>query len=163
MRSGDPRGHSLADKLNRDVVAVARHARNATVDVGLDTFATQDFGDRRRNIFVFACDQAWREFNDGYLASEAPVDLCKLQADIAAAQDDQMRRQKIDVHHRAVCEVANLIESGNGRRQGSSTDIDENPRGLQVLISDPDRMRAGKSGVPFVERAPLEVFQRLLN
>src|SRR5690349_6142759 len=45
MRSGDPRSHAVAGNLNCNVIPVARYARNAAVDVGLDPFAAQDIGD----------------------------------------------------------------------------------------------------------------------
>ena len=45
MRASDARGHSVAGDLDRDVVALACHAGNAAVNVGLDALAAQDVGD----------------------------------------------------------------------------------------------------------------------
>ena len=77
----------------------------------VDAFALQDFLDGRRHIFILALNQARPHLDDRDLASESPEHLPELQPDIAAAHDDQMLGKKIDVHHRAVGEVFDLLES----------------------------------------------------
>src|ERR1051326_6687529 len=64
-------------------------------------------------------------FYDGDLAAEAPVHLAEFEADVAAADDEQVRRQEIHVHHAAVGEVGDLVEAGHIGDDGSSADIDE--------------------------------------
>ena len=59
------------------------------------------------------CDQARPHLDDGDFASESPEHLPELQPDIAAAHDDQVPGKKINVHHRAVGEVLDLIEAGH--------------------------------------------------
>src|SRR5262249_11275916 len=163
VRSADPRVHFAADDISRDGVAVACHPLNLAADVGLDTFAVQDIGDGLANVFVLACNQVRRALDYGYFAAETSIDLREFKADIAAAQNDEMRRQEVHVQDRAVGEVANIIKSGNGRRQRASSDVDEYPIGLQDFVGDLDRMRASKSGMAFENRAALEIFQPALD
>ena len=65
----------------------------------LDAFVFEYFPNGVRHILVFASDQAIATFDDGHPAAKSPVHLPEFQPDIAAADDDQMHRQKIDFHH----------------------------------------------------------------
>src|SRR5262249_24951817 len=58
-------------------------------------------------------DQARSEFDHGHLAAETAIHLSKLKADVAAPEDNEMRGKKIDIHHRAVGQVRNLVEAGD--------------------------------------------------
>ena len=122
--------------MHRDAVALSCHAHHPAVDVYLDVFVSQDLRDRRRDIFIFARDEMRREFDHGYLAAETAINLRKLKPDIAAAENDQVRREEIHVHDRAVGEIVDLIKTWNRRRQCSSSDIDEYSLGFQDLTSD---------------------------
>ena len=126
----------IADNLHRDAVALSCHTHHPAVDVDLDAFALQDVCDRQGDIFIFPGDKMRRELNDGYLAAEAAINLRKLKSDIAAAENDQMRREEVHVHNRAVGEIVDLIKTRNGRRQRPPSDIDEYPLGLQDLAFD---------------------------
>src|SRR5690242_10846633 len=73
-------------------------------------------------------------FYDGDLAAEAPVHLAEFEADVAAADDEQVRRQEIHVHHAAVGEVRDLVEAGHVGDDGPSADIDVDARGGENLV-----------------------------
>ena len=49
--------------------------------------------------------------DDRHLAAEAAEDLRELQTDVAAADDDQVRRHEIDLQHAAVGEIGDLVEA----------------------------------------------------
>src|SRR5215470_7615432 len=87
--------------LNRhsDVVALFCHGDNFAVDANVDIFILQDFGNSARDILVLARYQMWSELDHRDFASEAAIDLRKFEADIAPPEHDEMRRQKIHVHH----------------------------------------------------------------
>ena len=53
--------------------------------------AFEDVGDRGRDVLVLARDQARRHLDDRDLAAEAAEHLREFEADVAAADDDQMR------------------------------------------------------------------------
>ena len=58
------------------------------IQADVDVFASEDFQNGRRYIFVFPLNQARAHLHDGNLASESPEHLPELQPDIAAAYDD---------------------------------------------------------------------------
>ena len=109
-----------------------------------------DVLDRGGNIFVFARNQPRVSLQDGDFAAEAAVHLPKLQADVAAADDDEMLGQKIDLHHRGVCEIADLIETRHGRNDGTAADVDEDLIGSEAVLADCDHMRRLETRLPFV-------------
>ena len=49
------------------------------------------------DTLVLALDQARSLLDDGHLAAEAAVHLRKLEADVTAADDDEMTRQDIEI------------------------------------------------------------------
>ena len=59
-----------------------------------DAFGLEDLAHRLRDVLVFAADQPRRLLDDRHLGAEAAVHLRELEADVAAADDDQMPRQR---------------------------------------------------------------------
>src|SRR5216684_5031031 len=110
MGTDDLRASSSFLHRHRDVVALFCHSDNFAVDADVDIFTLEDFGNSARDILVLARDQVRRELDDGDFASEAAIGLRKFEADIAPPEHDQMRGQKIHVHHRAVGQIRDLVE-----------------------------------------------------
>ena len=92
----------------------------------------QDILDRRGDIFVFAMHQARPHFENRHLAAKAPEHLPELQADIAAAHNDQVLRQEVHLHHGTVGEIRHLIESGHFRHDRASAHVDKDPVGARA-------------------------------
>src|SRR3974390_1373358 len=136
---------------------------NLAAEVCFDAFAVQDVHNCAGNVFVLARNEVRRELDHGYLAAETSIDLCEFKPDVAAAKNDQMRRKKIHIHHRAVGEVADFIDPGDRRRQCATSDIDKYPPGFEDLAGNLDRMWSGKSRMVLINRAALEIFKPLLN
>jgi hypothetical protein len=84
----DLRGSSVADNVNRDVVALSSHPHNLAIDVCLDPFAVQDFANCQGNVFVLARNEMRRELNHRYFAAKTPIDLREFKAYVAAAEND---------------------------------------------------------------------------
>ena len=76
-----------------------------------DAFAFEHRLDRGRHLLVLAGDDARRHLDDGDAAAEAPVHLRELEADVAAADDDQVLGQEIDVHHARAGEERNVADA----------------------------------------------------
>ena len=151
--AADGQQHMRADDLGRalgavdadgDLVAALGEADALGVQADIDAFALEDLLDRGGDILVFARDQARRHFDDRDLAAEAAEHLGEFEADIAAADDHQMPRQEIDLHHRAVGEEGDLVEPGHVGHDGPSADIDEDPLGAQPLRRRPRPRAATK-------------------
>src|ERR1700722_13120449 len=94
----------------------------------VDAFALKYRAHRGGDIFVFAINQARLHFNDGDFTAKTPVHLAEFKAYVAASYDHQMLRKKVDLHHRAIVKVFDLIKPGHGRRLSASPNIDEYTR-----------------------------------
>src|SRR5262249_9171102 len=128
-----------------------------TVEVQVDPFLAEEIGDRLRDVLVLPRDQARPELDQGHLAAEAAIHLGEFESDVAAAQDDEMWRKKIDVHHRAVGEIRDLIEAGNRGDYRACADIDKDAIGSELCTIHCYFLFRGKAGVARVYRA---TFQR---
>src|SRR5262249_49718926 len=80
---------------------------------------------RTRVVLVLMENEPRRHFDDRYLAAKAAVHLAEFEADIAAADNDEMVRQKIGVHHRGIRQVGHFVYAGQWRHQRPTADIDK--------------------------------------
>ena len=86
-------GHALAPALHRNAFGI---------ETDLNPLLLQNLADRVGDVGVFAADQPLALFNDGDAAAEAAIHLTELQTNIAAANDDEMLGQEVDMHHATV-------------------------------------------------------------
>ena len=98
-----------------------------------DAFFFQDRLDGLGNVRIFPGDEVRTLLDDRHLGSEAAVHLGEFQPDIAAADDDQMLGQEVDVHHGRVGEVAHSVDARHGRHVGAAADIDEDALGAESV------------------------------
>ena len=70
------------------------------------------------------------------LAAEPLMHLAEFQTNVAAVQHLQMTRQEVDVYHRAVGEVIDLIKAGNVRRRRTRAEIDDDMTGCRDLTAN---------------------------
>src|SRR3984893_9422734 len=152
MRASDFGGAGGAIDLGDDLVAALDEADAFGIQSDLDALPLDDVFDRRRDVLVLVTNEPRRHFDDRYLAAKAAVHLAKFKADIAAADNDQMVRHKIDVHHRRIRQVGHFVYAGHWRRQRSAADIDKDPSSTQPLAGDFHRLRRREPGVAAVER-----------
>src|SRR6187200_2895914 len=147
---------ALSFNRRHDVGVALFHRDNFAADADVDVLRPENLGNGARDILILAGDETRRGLDDRHSASETAIELRKFEADIAAAEDNQMRGQKIDVHHRAVGQVGNLVETRDRRNQGSSAYIDEDLISPEHLIGDLDLPRSNKSGVALIDGAAVE-------
>jgi hypothetical protein len=102
-------------------------------------------------VVLRTLDTPRRHLDDRYLAAKAAVHLAEFEADIAAADNDQMLWQKIDVHHRRIRQVGHVSYAGHWRHQRPAADIDQDLSGAQLLAGDFHRLRRREPGVAAVE------------
>ena len=117
-----------------DTVAVALDGDALGVQTDCDPFLLENLPDRIGHIFVLARDEALGHFDDGHFAAEATVHLREFESDIAAADDEQMIRQKVHLHHAAVRQKRDLIEPRHVRDKGARAGVDENALGLEQMV-----------------------------
>ena len=123
----------LAVEADRDALAVLLHAEALGVEPHFQAFRFQDLLHRLRDVFVLAADEPRAHLDDRNAAAEAPVHLAELEADVAAADEQEMLRHEVDVHHRDVGEVGHLIEAGHLGHQRPAADVDEDLPGARAL------------------------------
>ena len=70
-----------------------------SVKSDIDAFILEDFFDGFRNVFVFALNQPRPHLDDRDPTAKAAIHLTKLQPHITAADDYQVLRQVIYIHH----------------------------------------------------------------
>jgi hypothetical protein len=56
---------------------------------------------------------------------KATIDLSKFEANVTAAKDHEMCGEDIDIHHRAVGQVRNLVEAGHRWNRDLRANIDK--------------------------------------
>src|SRR5262249_11797010 len=119
--------------------------------------------DGGRNIFVFTRDQAMALFDYRDFAAKAAEHLPKLQADITSSNNNQMPRQKVDVHHRTVGEIRNLLDARQVGYHGSRAHIDENPLSREPGAADADFPSRFEASAPFVHGAVAQALEPTLD
>ena len=95
------------------VAAAATRLMHFAFEPDVDALGLEDLADRRGDVLVFALDQAIAHLDDGDLAAEAAEHLPELEPDVAAADDDEVLGDEVDVHHRAVGEERHLVDAGH--------------------------------------------------
>ena len=139
----DARPHARRTLLESDALRVRAHR---------DPLVLEDAPDRLGDVLVLAPDQPRRHLDHRDLASEPPIHLGELEADVAAADDDEVRRHEVDVHDRGVRPERDRIQAfDGGGRGGPAADVDEDasrPRG--------PRRRRGPRGANRTSRGPGE-------
>ncbi len=114
-----------------------------------ETLALDDLTDRLGHVLVLARDEALLHLDDRHRGAEASVDLREFEADIAAADDDQMLGKAVEGEQRGIGQIRHLVDTRQGRRDGASADIDEDARRAQPLLADRNRIRRDKPHVTF--------------
>ena len=128
------------------------------VQTNVDLLNLEDALDLRGDVFVVARDEPPAALDDGHPRAEPAIHLRELEGDVASAEDDEMLRQRVDVHHRAVREERPAREArqiGDGR---ASADVHEDPFGLEEIVADAHDTRALE---PRVTDDQLEVLRAL--
>ena len=114
-----------------------------------DAFFFEEGLDGGGDVFVFARDEAGDLFDDGDFAAEAAEDLSEFEADVAAADDDEMARERVEFEDADVGQVGDLIDAGKVGDDGAAADVDEDLIGGEEVVADADlfwRFEAGVAG-----------------
>ena len=82
-----------------------READALGIEVHRDAFVLEDALHRGRHVLVFVLDQPRAALDDRHLGAEAAVHLREFEPDIAAADDRQMPRQRVEIEDRRVGEI----------------------------------------------------------
>ena len=81
----------------------------------------QLFGD----IGILVDEQARGALEDGDFASETAVRLCELETNVAAADDDEMFGEAVQLEHFDIGEGLGFAQAGGGRNGGVRAQVEE--------------------------------------
>ena len=104
-------------------------------------------------------DEPLRHLDDGDFAAETSEHLPEFETDVAAADDDQVPGNEVELHHRAVGEVLDLLEARQPRHGGAAADVDEDPLRREPVCIETHRVPRLEAGVGAIDRAPLHGLQ----
>ena len=159
MRASDFWSALGAIDLGDDLLAAFREADAFGVQPDMHALELDDVLDRGRHVLVLVVDEPRRHLDDRHLAAEAAVHLPEFEADIAPADNDEMVRQKIDVHHRRIRQVWRFLDAGHRRRRRPAADVDKNPGSAEPLAGDFHGLRRHEASVAAIERDVRGVFE----
>ena len=95
MGADDLRRRPPRDRPSRAIRrAPSLDGRGLAVEADVDAFVLEDIGDGLRDVLVLAGDEARPQLDHRDLAAEAAIHLGELEADIAAAEHDEMPGRK---------------------------------------------------------------------
>ena len=94
-------------------------------------------------------------FDDGDFAAEAAEDLCEFEADVAAADDDEVARQGVEFEDADVGEVGDFVDAGKVGDDGAAADVDEDLIGGEEIVVDADFFGGFEAGVAVEDGAVL--------
>ena len=133
----------------------------------LDPLVPEEPLDRLGDVRVLAVDQRAVPLDDGHAAAEAAERLRQLEAHVAAAQDDQVFRELVQLQGLDVGQRASLREAGGVVDPGTRPGVDddglaaERP-GPARVERDLDRLRRDEAPVAHDElRAALPVLRQV--
>ena len=153
MRADDIEEAGRVAQRQLDPIPLGFEPQPLSVEANVDVFGLENVADRGGNILVLAADQARAALDDGHFAAEAPIHLREFETDIAAADDDQMLRQEIDVHHGAVGEIGYGVDAGDIGDGRPAPGIDEDAISAERGVADDHGVRIGKAGMAAIDRA----------
>jgi hypothetical protein len=113
----------------------------------LDAFAFEDRAYRLRHVVVLARDQSRRHLHHRDARAEAAKHLRELQADVTAADDQQVLGEGVELEHAAVVERSDLVEPFDGRPRGFGADVEEDLRRRKRAAVHVDRVRSDETRV----------------
>src|ERR1035438_885239 len=128
------------------------HAIRIRVQQELNSILPKYLGDFFRDVGVLAVKKLATGLDDGHATTEAAKHLPKLQADVAAAKNQQMLRHGVQLHDGSAVEKGHGLQAVERRHGRTRTCVDEDLVGGEnslpaVFQPDEQRFGAGETGL----------------
>src|SRR5258708_4940021 len=140
-----------AIEAHGNAVALLFDLQAPGIEAHFNPLALENLPDGVRHIRVLAGDQPIGHLNHRHAGAEAAIGLRELEADVAAADDKETLGQEIDLHHRAVGEIGDVVEPRHGGNERAATRVDDDVVGLENLAVDAHRLRPGEACVAAID------------
>ena len=109
----------------------ARDAQHLRLQQDLDAFVLHQFQERVGHVRVFPFEKLRAALNDRHAAAEAAHRLGELQADVAAAEDDEMIGQALEIQGFDMRHRPGGGEAGHVGNAGARADVQEDALAAQ--------------------------------
>src|SRR5262245_53562326 len=106
--------------------ATPRDAEHLGLQQDFDAFVRQQFPKRVRYVRIFPLAESRTVLDDRHAAAEAPHRLGEFQADVAAAEDDEVAGQPFQVQGLDMRHRRGGGQPGHVRNAGAGADVDKN-------------------------------------
>ncbi len=114
----------------------------------LDSFSFKRLLQFGYDVLIFGTKQALTGVNDRDAAAKPAEHLAEFEADVSAAEDQQMLGNFLQFHHGDIGEIRNRVNPSERGDARTRPGIDENFLAFESLAVDLDLMGAGKARVP---------------
>ena len=115
VRAGDVGRAFVAFEADSDLIAAALEMNAVGADANLDAFGFEDVANHLGGVFVFVGSEAGGFVDDGDLRAEAAKHLRELEANGAAADDDEVLGELVEIEDGGAGEERNRIDAGHFR------------------------------------------------
>ena len=106
--------------VDGDPVAARREADAFGMGADADALVLEDAAHGLGDVGVLAADDLRALLDDGDLGAEAAEGLGELEADVAAADDDEVAGQLVEGEQRAVVEGRDVADAGEVGERGAA-------------------------------------------
>jgi len=140
-----------AGYANADAFGVWGEGDALGVEADFDAFALEDVEYGGGDVFVFVEDEAFGALDDGDLGAEAAVHLAELDADVAAADDDEVFRDGVERKKAGVGEVGDFVYAGEVGDRGATANVEEDLFGFEEVVAYADFVGSFEAGGAVVD------------
>src|ERR1039458_7828883 len=128
------------------------HAIRSRVQQDVNPVLPKYLGNLLRDVGILAIEQLASGLDDGHPTTETAKHLPKLQADISASNNQQMLRNRIQLHDRSAVEKGHGLQAVECRHRWARTCVDEDSLGGEcslaaVSLPDKQELGAGETGL----------------
>jgi hypothetical protein len=130
--------HLALVELHDQLAPALRHRARLAAEAQRDALGDEHRFQRRRGVGILARQKVRVAIDDGDAGAEAAEHLPHLAADVAAAEDDEVRRQRVERLVGAVVVPAPAVEAGERRARGAHAGVDDDELAAVTLAGDLD-------------------------
>jgi hypothetical protein len=135
-----------------DPIPLPAEADAFGVETDFHALVFEDLADRVADVFILAADEPRSPLNQCHVAPEAAIDLGKLEADVAAADHDQVLRQFVELEQSGAGQVIDLVEPRQVRHARPGPDVQKDLLGAQKLLTHLNGVRTFEPRMAAVQR-----------